>query len=290
MLPIPKWSSAGLRFGLPLTWLLAATLVPATGAQAAGFTTVQQSDAVAATGHSYADWAAEWWQNILPIPASANPGLDSTGANCQNGQPAGGPVFFLAGQFAFGAATVTRSCTVPSGKYLFLPFINIVDTHIPCPPPQGFVCDQQDTPQKLRENMLSWGFVPATSLFASVDGVAIAEPTPTSRPGTGYLACAGGDPQCGPNISIVEPADNILGAPAGFVAPVNVGEGYWLMLAPLTPGKHTLHFGGQWTGAPTSRTQPGRATTAPPQGSGGPPPPATPFTVSEDITYNLIVL
>jgi hypothetical protein len=42
-------------------------------------------------------------------------------------------------------------------------------------------------------------------------------------------------------------ADNIFGAPAGTYSP-GAGDGVYLMLAPLTPGQHTIHFHANITG------------------------------------------
>jgi hypothetical protein len=71
---------------------------------------------------TYSEWSAEWWQFVLSIPAADNPLLDNTGDLCAVGQH--GPVWFLAG--AFGG-TVERACTMPEGKAIFIPVINLVD-------------------------------------------------------------------------------------------------------------------------------------------------------------------
>ena len=70
-------------------------------------------------GATYGEWSARWWQWLLSIPAAINPNLDSTGANCGEGQV--DDVWFLAG--TFGGA-VNRSCTIPAGKPIFFPLIN----------------------------------------------------------------------------------------------------------------------------------------------------------------------
>jgi len=46
-----------------------------------------------------------------------------------------------------------------------------------------------------------------------------------------------------PVFSLTLPADNIFGAPPGTYAPA-VADGWYVMLAPLSPGRHTLRFGG----------------------------------------------
>jgi hypothetical protein len=63
------------------------------------------------------------------------------------------------------------------------------------------------------------------------------------------------------------PANNLLGVPAGTVSP-SVSDGYHVMLAPLSVGQHTLHFGG---------------TAVVPVG------PGQTLTFIEDITYHITV-
>ena len=39
---------------------------------------------------------------------------------------------------------------------------------------------------------------------------------------------------------LVLPEDNVFGAPAGHYQ--EVADGYWVLLDPLSPGEHTIHF------------------------------------------------
>jgi len=55
-----------------------------------------------------------------------------------------------------------------------------------------------------------------------------------------------------PKFSITTPAHNILGVPWPGIGPFGTGiadtyypngsDGYWVMLTPLAPGLHTIHF------------------------------------------------
>jgi hypothetical protein len=45
-----------------------------------------------------------------------------------------------------------------------------------------------------------------------------------------------------PVFDITLPDDNIIGLPPGKGA--SVSDGYWLMLEPLSPGDHTIHYEG----------------------------------------------
>src|SRR5262245_20854043 len=76
-------------------------------------------------GKKLREWSAEWWQFVLSIPASENPLLDDTGQKCAVGQR--GPVWFLVGTTG---GPVTRACSLPEGKALFFPVLNLVDFNV----------------------------------------------------------------------------------------------------------------------------------------------------------------
>ena len=86
-------------------------------------------------GLSYNRLAGEWWNWAAKEPSATNPVLDTTGKDCQRNQK--GSVWFLAGTF-FGAA-VTRNCTIPAGKALFIPIVN-GDSFYPEYPEPGNRC------------------------------------------------------------------------------------------------------------------------------------------------------
>jgi hypothetical protein len=146
-------------------------------------------------------------------------------------QSSGSPVFFLVG--ASGSGVVTRDeCTVPAGRVLFFPLVNFIDIHVPG--------DGLDTPELVRQDLLSL-IGPITELHASVDGEAVADINPRTTP---FRACAGGDPACASAFSVTLPGKNLFGIRAGVYAPA-VADGFYLMLAPLSPGSHSVSFGGK---------------------------------------------
>jgi hypothetical protein len=85
-------------------------------------------------GRTYGEWTAAWWQWALSISVSSHPLFDK--GDCTVGQT--GQVFFLGGKFcstgdtSCNASTAKRQCKVPSGKNLFFPIVNSVDS---VPPP-----------------------------------------------------------------------------------------------------------------------------------------------------------
>ena len=171
-------------------------------------------------GMTYGDWSAAWWQYVLSIPTGTNPVLDTTGANCGVGQSSG-PVFFLV-----GAATtdpVTRTCTVPAGKALFFPIINAECSTVEPDPFHG------DDGQELR-----------TCAGGAMDGVDITtlKVTVDKKKLSGLKSFRVQSPL----FDFVMPSsDNFLGLD-GVTAGSSVSDGYWIMLKPLSSGKHQIHF------------------------------------------------
>jgi hypothetical protein len=177
----------------------------------------------------YDHLSVAWWQYVLAQPTTTNPLLDPTGAQCGVGQS--GPVFFLVG--AGGTAQLTRDqCTVRPGRLLFFPMINAFDVHTPG--------DGLDTPELVYHDFSVTLAFRVDTLHASVDGAPIRNLDPaTSR----YRGCAAPVAGCVPAFALTLPDDNLFGIPAGRYSPA-VADGFYLLLAPLKPGVHTIKFGG----------------------------------------------
>lgn len=180
-----------------------------------------------AWGQTYAEWAEDFWNWLASMPVDdQHPLNDPTGAHCGNGQS--GPVWFLGATVGDpesieggDMALIERSCTVPAGKGLFFPILNVVNHNIGEDPPQ--------TAQQLLDGAAFFADA-ASSLTASLNGVPIGNLTAQRVDGQvfemswvdeSYFAELGGT---------TEAADS----------------GYYLMLAPLPPGQHELHFAGSF--------------------------------------------
>jgi len=179
-------------------------------------------------GHTYGEWSNTWWKWAFKTPRSNNPLLDTTGANCGVGQS--GSVWFLAG--TFGSNSAVRNCTIPTGKALFFPIANTEQDNV-CPA-ASFTVDQL----KARVKVVIDSFAqPNTQLDAKVDGVDIQQLQQNYQVGPSS------------SFSIILPQNNLYSlappngcsTPAGTYSPA-VSGGYYLMLAPLKPGTHTIHF------------------------------------------------
>jgi hypothetical protein len=180
-------------------------------------------------GKLYDNLSVLWWQYTLGQPAATNPLLDETGAGCATGQS--GPVFFLVGTGGTGELTRDQ-CSVRAGKLLFFPLVNGFDVHTP-----GDGLDDADLVYHDFSVTLAFR---VDSLYASVDGVPVSHLDPATSP---LRACAAPVAGCTRPFSLTLPDANLFGIPAGTYAPA-VADGFYLLLAPLKPGVHTISFGG----------------------------------------------
>lgn len=179
-------------------------------------------------GMTYGDWSAAWWQYVLSINKASNPVWDTAGFNCGVGQSAG-PVFFLVG--AATDAEITRSCTIPAGKVLVIPIINVECSTVESAPFLG------SNGQELR-----------TCAAAFVDGVG----KNTLKVTIDYKSVRDVHEfrVQSPVFNFVMPADdNYLDLP-GVTSGASLSDGYWLILKPLSPGHHVIHLEGAYVSGP----------------------------------------
>jgi hypothetical protein len=182
-----------------------------------------------AHGRSYGEWVAAWWTWAASIPADQNPIVDPTGEFGQIGQR--GPVWFLAG--AFGG-TVERSLAVPAGKALFFPLFNSLwwapddlqtaaDLAVLAGLDPSTMSDEE-----LIRFIAAFQVDYATSLTCTVDGRELRDLFDYRASSPAFL---------------IEDTDLIDDLGAAISQPnAAIGDGYWLLLNPLTPGAHTIRF------------------------------------------------
>lgn len=157
-------------------------------------------------------WSIRWWQWAASFLPQESPVADLTGRLCGNGQK--GPVWFLAGTYE--SRLVSRKCTVPRERYLFFPLIN----YVVAPASKGsLTCEQAISAAREVTDEPS-------ILVAEIDGVKIEN---LSR----YRQAS---PRCF-DLALRSQSDSSVNATAA--------NDYYLMLAPLAPGRHTLRFGGR---------------------------------------------
>lgn len=166
----------------------------------------------------YEELSAKWWQWALEIPnkpESVHPILDTTGESCDVDQS--GPVWFLAGT-AGGQAE--RTCAIPRGKAILFPIINAA-TWIPT---DGATKEEiKDAAKSLMDHV--------TIVEATVDDVALQD-LMDYRFQSRFFKFTGPD----------DPEETIFAGQSG--THVAVADGFWILLAPLPAGQHTIHFRG----------------------------------------------
>jgi hypothetical protein len=170
-------------------------------------------------GQSLGQWTNNWWNWAESF--GPGPFTDTTGAVAGTNQS--GPVFFLAGSGG-NAGPITRNVTVGDDKYILLPLINWI---VAAGPDPGFA----DT--KTEAIALATNTINPANLFATIDGVPVSN-------------LASHREASGSDFSLTFVNNNDSGFPAGTFNDA-YGDGYYLMLNPLTAGAHTLHFGGTST-------------------------------------------
>jgi hypothetical protein len=205
-------SMAGLAL---VTCTIAASMAGAHGSDAPARTTLSTADALllAPDGkvgdETFGQLTARWWQWAEHVPVA--PFLDPDGRFCEIGQE--GPVWFLAG--TNGRFNAKRECVVPAGRYLLVPIINMrhssfdTDLPLPCAVLQGAAAVNNER---------------LASAVALIDGVPVTDVTH-------YRVRSDG---CFP----LQPGHEATGLTAA--------DGYWLLIKPLSTGRHTLSIGANY--------------------------------------------
>lgn len=182
-------------------------------------------------GKSQAEWAGDWWNHMFSFDCGENPIEDPDGSLA--GLNTDDQVIFLAGNY--GGET-TRTITVPHGKALFFPIVNVFWVYSAC---YGIAEEDEAFANGTLEEYIAAFFDPALggdgiNLSATLDGVAFNN-LRNYRFSSGLydfninpeLADCFGDP-CIANADFL-----------GYT------DGFWLMLKPLSRGQHTLNFAGE---------------------------------------------
>jgi len=186
-------------------------------------------------GKSYGEWSALWWQWAYKLPVTGHPWFDATGADAAAGQS--GPVWFLCGKAGLTLlepghliGVATRNITVPPGKALFFPILNWEDDNV-----------GRDVPLTIEQLWVEIKGLQdgATNMTCEIDGRPVeglsnglTTPYRVQSPVFSYW---------------LPPADNFYQFSgydlSGTIYPA-IADGVFLMLTPLSPGQHTLHFSG----------------------------------------------
>ncbi|CAN5594264.1 hypothetical protein BH18THE1_BH18THE1_04620 [soil metagenome] len=165
-------------------------------------------------GTSFSTWTTKWWQWFIQIPNSVHPFGDNSGKYCGTNQE--GPIWYLVG----GKGPVVRNCDIPSGTAILFPILNTEYSFLEL--------GNAKTELDLRNEAINENN--GAILIASIDGYAI-------KNIDSYRVTSG-------LFNVTFPKDNVFGI--GNIAPNThsqaVSDGWFIMLEPLKPGPHVLHF------------------------------------------------
>lgn len=181
------------------------------------------------SGKSYNELVSKWTNWLVAEPIATNPAFDPDGRFCDRNQE--GEVWFLASTFE---GVVDRTCEVPAGKAIFLSLGGAFVSFSPEFPAAGDLCLQMATNlEKVRCDVNSdVPVAPGVSLKVILDGVPVQDLfafRAQSQPGGFTLRVR--------NHSFLTD----LGFASGNRFPA-VADGYFLLLKPLRPGRHTLNL------------------------------------------------
>jgi hypothetical protein len=190
-----------------------------------------------AYGTSYSELAAEWWKWALQT--DPNPVADPTGEYCCEGQQ--GKVWFLAGTFE---GNVVRQCTVPAGKAIFFPIVNSV------------WWDPEDVLDYLGGDEAAYALLSyeekADILYelvgAFIDMVDILECEIDGVPVQDLYSYRVQSPPFSSTLAVFGDIQDPPYPNADMERDPLTADGYWLLLAPLSAGEHTIWFSGGITG------------------------------------------
>ena len=174
-------------------------------------------------GATYGEWSALWWNWAVSERAANSPVVHAaTPDECKVGQI--GPVWFLAGP---SNANEQRFCRIPAGKAILFPIINAEQSagEGDCPlsnTPRG------SSPRALRACAVGLMDL-VTQLQASIDGVPV---------------------QALRRFRFESPLFRLTGVAGNYTGSVQPGtfnavaDGFFVLVKPLSPGQHTIHFRG----------------------------------------------
>lgn len=198
---------------------------------------VEPSGATVA-GKTIAEWSTNWWQWAVGLSSPGDPFTDTTGQFANVKQS--GPVFFLAGSIG---GTSSRQFEVPANTYVLVPLLAGEWSQLEL----GF----DKTAAQIRQSAQQQANQ-IDSLHATLDGVTIP------------LASLFAHREASPDFNFIAVAGNQEGVPAGSSG-IAVADGYFLMLAPMTPGIHVLNYGGGVSGLSLFLNETDTITVIPPR-------------------------
>jgi hypothetical protein len=184
-------------------------------------------------GKTYAQWSASWWQWFYSLPTDRHPLFDT--ADVSAGQS--GNVWFLGGAYnpaatngvKYGTAAA-RDVVIPQGTALYFPLFAA----------ESAILEGKGTNAAGLQANSQAVIDTVTMLSCAIDGQTVSNLSAYRASSSLFT--------WGPL-----PTNNVFGDPVNFPAGAtspSVADGYYLLLQPMTPGDHSIHFNG---GTPRSQ-------------------------------------
>ena len=192
----------------------------ATAAQAPAASAIIGPDEIV-FDRTQSEWSQAYLQWIAAFARDSSPLADTSGASCAARQQ--GDVWFLAS--SDGTAPVTRACTVPAGKTLFVPIVNTMER-------SGNREPDCDSMARIAADNIAHR---VSRLSMSVDGQAV-DNLASHRIATRECFALG------------------LRQTPRSAAKAAVADGYYVMLQPLPAGPHTIAVEARFDSTPLSTT------------------------------------
>jgi hypothetical protein len=209
-------------------------------------------------GVSFKDWTEKWWQWFLSIPKQHNPNMENAlgdkyqAVDCSYLQDPSSPVFFVPYVMKESGQPAEATCNTSEGKAVMVGIDN------------GWM-DTGDPRTKGADAQKLASYVKETNIYPNKFDITLdGKPVPLTNEEK-YRVLS--DP-----FNVTFPEDTFWEPPGTYQA---VADGWYLMLKPLSPGEHILHY---TTGYRDHRSDP-----TIPIGQGNKEP------YIQDVTYRLLV-
>ena len=160
------------------------------------------------------NWGYGWWEWALQFPTESNPITSDGNVDCMAGQQ--GKVWFLAGTFGTKA---DRRCTIKKNRVIFFPVIN------------SFPWTPEDCKNLADCREVAAAFLdPLTKWTCTVDGIRCVFKSQVIRAQSDAMSI------------VLRPGTWVIDFYEPGVRKIAISDGYWVMLEPLPPGEHVIHF------------------------------------------------
>ncbi|WP_432258033.1 hypothetical protein [Cupriavidus sp. TMH.W2] len=175
-------------------------------------------------GKTYTEWVVSFWQWALVLPTGPLPHPFN---DCQNRPISAsqtGNVWYWSAPDAAPLLCDQTGTVIPGGTAILLTMLDVEASSLDSDP--HFNSPTADGQRKIATTFASY----ISDLFCTIDGVSVTD-IPAYRTTTGQF-------------SFTPPANWIFGTNPTNATATSVAAGYFLLLKPLSPGKHEIHYGG----------------------------------------------